>query len=87
MSGMIQDLESSKTEIEIYKTSTHKGKPGNIEFTVQVLQNSWDIEKSKFESVMIPPYLNHCIDDFTTFYVNRHKNHKLLFSLLLVIFK
>ena len=85
MTSMLQDLDSSKTEMDLYRGSSSKGAPEGIPFNVQVLQNAWDIEKSKFDKFLIPVILQKCLDNFNGFYIGRHKNHKLSWALGLVI--
>jgi len=59
MTSMIQDLDSSKSEMDLFKQEKHKGSPGGIILSIQVLQNgAWDIDKSKFEKVEIPKFFN-----------------------------
>ncbi len=84
MTSMLQDLETSKEENNLYRNSASKACPSGIPFFVQVLQNSWDIDKIKFDKLIIPKYLSNCLDDFTSFYTERHKNHKLCWVLGLV---
>jgi len=78
MTSMMQDLESSKTEMDLFRQQTHRASPNGVAFSVQVLQNgAWEIEKTKFEKMEIPKFLEKCLEDFNTFYIGRHKNHKL----------
>jgi hypothetical protein len=79
MTSMIQDLDSSKAEMELYKSkSTHKGTPNDIPLNVQVLQHgAWEIDKNKFDKLDLPSFLNTVKEDFNKFYYGRHKNHKL----------
>jgi hypothetical protein len=87
MTSMIQDLDASKTEMDVYKQEKHKGQPFGIGLNVQVLQNgAWDIDRSKFEKIEIPGFLNKCLDDFKNFYVARHKAQTLSWAFGLVIF-
>jgi len=81
MTSMMQDLETSKTEMDLYRAQSHRGNPQGIPFSVQVLQHgAWEIEKSKFDRIEVPPFLNRCMDDFNNFYINRHKTHKLIWA-------
>lgn len=89
MTSMMQDLESSKQEMESYRQLKHRvksnfyfqGSPNGIPFNVQVLQHgAWEIDKIKFEKFIIPPFLTKCSEDFSTFYITRHKNHKLTWA-------
>ena len=84
MTTMLQDLDTSKEENNLYRNWDSKACPSGIQFMVQVLQNSWDIDKSKFEKVILPSFLNDCLNDFNSFYTVRHKNHKLSWVLGLV---
>jgi|LauGreDrversion4_2_1035121.scaffolds.fasta_scaffold1489514_1 hypothetical protein len=84
MTSMLQDLETSKEENSLYRNSGSKACPSGIPFVVQVLQNSWDIDKIKFDKLILPKYLTKCLDDFNLFYTERHKNHKLSWVLGLV---
>lgn len=79
MTSMIQDLDSSKAEMEVYKSkSDHKGNPNGIQLNVQILQHgAWEIDKNKFDKLDLPLFLNSIKDDFCNFYYGRHKNHKL----------
>ncbi len=79
MTSMIQDLDSSKVEMEVYKSkSTHKGIPNGIQLNVQVLQHgAWEIDKNRFDKLDVPIFLNSIKEDFSNFYYGRHKNHKL----------
>ena len=81
MTSMMQDLETSKEVMGLYKAQSHRGSPEGIPFNVQVLQHgAWEIEKSKFDRILIPSFLNNCMDDFNSFYINRHKTHKLIWA-------
>lgn len=84
MTSMLQDLETSKEENNVYRNSFSKACPSGIPLFVQVLQNSWEIDKLKFDKLMLPKYLTNCLDDFNSFYTERHKNHKLTWVLGLV---
>lgn len=85
MTSMMQDLESSRTEMDLFRQQPHRGSPNGVQFSVQVLQNgAWEIEKSKFDKMEIPKSLEKCLDDFNTFYIGRHKNHKLTWAYGLV---
>lgn len=84
MTSMLSDLDSSKEEMNLYRNSSSKATPSGIPFAVQVLQNAWDIDKTKFEKLILPKTLNNCLDDFNSFYIGRHKNHKLTWALGLV---
>ena len=79
MTEMMRDLESSKTEIDIYRQQPHRGSPNGIKFTTQVVsQSAWEIPKTKMDKIEIPLILENCMKDFTDFYVKRNKNRKLL---------
>ena len=84
MTSMLQDLDSSKIEMDFYRGTESKAAPSGIPFNVKVLQNVWDIDKSKFDNVLIPKILQNCLTDFNNFYSTRHKNHKLTWSFSLV---
>ena len=77
MTSMLQDLDSSKLEMELYRKTKSKGTPLGISLNIQVLQNSWDIDKRKFDRIIIPNFLQGCLNDFNSFYTERHKNHVL----------
>jgi len=78
---MLSDLDTSKTEMDLFKQAKDKGKPFGIELNCQVLQNgAWDIDKNKFEKMNLPPLLEKCLKEFNDFYIGRHKNHKLQFA-------
>jgi hypothetical protein len=82
MTSMLQDLETSKTEMDIYRTQSHRGSPNGIPFNVQVLQHgAWELDKNRFDKFDIPPFLSKCVEDFNSFYINRHKTHKLSWAL------
>ncbi len=82
MTSMMQDLETSKTEIDLYRASKHRGSPNGIYFNVQVLQHgAWEIDKIKFDAFEYPSFLTKCMEDFNSFYINRHKTHKLSWAL------
>ncbi len=78
MTAMMQDLKNSKVEMDIFKQQNHRGRPSGIEMNVQVLGNTWEIDKVKFEKLNeIPDILRKCQNDFNNFYVSRRKMHKL----------
>ena len=79
MTEMMRDLESSKTEIDLYRQLPHRGQPFGIKFTTQVVsQSAWEISKNKMDKIEIPTLLENCMKDFNDFYIKRHRNHKLL---------
>jgi hypothetical protein len=79
MTSMMLDLETRKTEMDMYRTQSHRGNPFGVQFTVQVLQHgAWEVDKNKFDKFNVPVFLDKCVNDFNTFYINRHKTHKLL---------
>jgi hypothetical protein len=85
MTSMMQDLESSRTEMDLFRQQTHRGSPNGVVFSVQVLQNgAWEIEKNKFDKIEIPTFLLKCLEEFNNFYIGRHKNHKLTWAYGLV---
>ena len=46
---------------------------------MQVLQQgAWDVDKIKFDKILLPRQLLNCLTDFSNFYVARHKTHKLI---------
>jgi hypothetical protein len=48
---------------------------------VQVLQQgAWEIDKTKFDRIILKPFLQKCMDDFNTFYIQNHKTHKLTWA-------
>lgn len=79
MTAMLQDLKSSKTEMDIFKQQPHRGRINGIELSVQVLGNSsWEIDKINFEKLItIPENLKKCMEEFNNFYTNRRKMHRL----------
>lgn len=79
MAAMMEDLEIGKKTIDAYRTtSKYKGMPKGIVFQTQVVQQgAWEINKNKFIVIDLPLTLITCIDDFTTFYISKHKEHKL----------
>ena len=84
MQEMINDLERNKINNELYKSLIHKGSPNNIKMNVNVIsQSSWDINKNLMEKIIIPKFLSFCIDDFENFYLNKYKDHKLIWCLKL----
>ena len=88
MTAMIQDLKNSKTEIDVFKSKGHRGRPfGGVEIVVQVLSNSsWEIDKIKFEKISsIPKVLGACMEEFNNFYTERRKMHRLDWVFGLVI--
>ena len=79
MTGMINDLENSKGEIDLYKNLQHKGQPYGIKFNTKVVsQSAWEISSSKMDKIEISPVIEDCLKDFNDFYTKRHKDHKLL---------
>ena len=85
MTSMMQDLDSSRTEMDLFRQQSHRGSPNGVYFTVQVFQNgAWEIEKTKFDKIEIPRFLDKCLEDFNSFYIGRHKNHKLTWAYGLV---
>ena len=82
MTLMMQDLETSKTVMDKYRSLSHRGNPNGIAFNVQVLQQgAWEVDKIKFDKFTINPCIQKCMDDFNTFYTKDHKTHKLLWCL------
>jgi len=78
MTGMINDLENSKLEIDYYKQQQHKGQPYGIKFNVKVVsQSAWEISANKMDKIEISPVISDCLKDFNEFYTKRHKDHKL----------
>ena len=85
MTSMLQDLETSRTEMDLFRQQSHRGSPNGVVFSVQVLQNgAWEIEKTKFDKIEIPKFLEKCFEEFNNFYIGRHKNHKLSWAYGLV---
>ncbi len=74
---MIQDLESSKKEMESFRRLTHKGRPGGIELNVQILNNCWDIDQNKLEKILTPSSFKFCMDDFAGYYLRDRNMYKL----------
>jgi len=78
MTSMMQDLETSKQQMDSFKQQSHRGSPNGVLMNVQVLQNgAWDIDKAKFDKIEIPKYLEKCLEEFNNFYIGKFKNHKL----------
>jgi predicted MPP superfamily phosphohydrolase len=85
MTAMLQDLDTSKAEMDKYKRMTHKGRPAAIELTVQVLgSSSWEIDKSKLENINVPNAIKFCMNDFIKFYTDNRSMYKLDFAFGLV---
>lgn len=85
MSAMLQDLDTSKVEMDKYKKEKHRGKPNGIELNVQILGNStWDIDKSKLEKFTVPRIIQACMEDFSKFYIKDRSMYKLDFAFGLV---
>jgi len=83
---MLQDLDTSKAEMEKYKRLNHRGRPNNIEMDVRILGAcSWDIEKTKLEKIAYPKSIGVCIEDFKSFYTRDRSMYKLDFAFGLVI--
>jgi hypothetical protein len=79
MTEMMRDLDTSKTESDLYRQQKHRGQPYGIKFTAQVVsQSAWEISKNKMDKIEIPQILENCMKDFSDFYIGRHRNHKLL---------
>jgi hypothetical protein len=69
-----------------YKRLNHRGRPNGIELNVQVLgHSSWDVDKSKIESLVVPKIIKDCIADYSAFYVKDRSMYKLDFALGLVM--
>ena len=82
MAGMVNDLEKNKTNIELYKSSDHKGKPNDIELNVIVVsQNAWELRNNSIVNIIMPKFLSTCLEDFENFYVNKYKDQKLIWNL------
>ena len=82
MSGMVNDLEKNKTNIELYKSLDHKGSPNDIKLNVTVVsQNAWEIRKNSMLKIILPKFLSTCLEDFEKFYVNKYKDQKLIWCL------
>ena len=75
---MIEDFEISKKIDEQYKQSKSMGRPNNIKFNVKCIsKGAWDINKDFVEKIKIPKFLDNCIEDFNSFYINKNKDRKL----------
>ena len=82
MSGMVNDLEKNKTNIELYKSLDHKGSPNDIKLNATVVsQNAWEIRKNSMLKIILPKFLSTCLEDFEKFYVNKYKDQKLIWCL------
>ena len=82
MQEMMSDLEKNKKETDLYKLSSHKGAPNGIKLDITVVsQSAWEISKKSMEKIIIPPFLQFCINDFETFYLNKHQGQKLIWCL------
>ena len=78
MQAMITDLEKNKTDIENYKLSEHKGSPNGIKLDITVIsQSAWEISKKSMEKIETPEFMTFCLNDFETFYKNKHPGLKL----------
>ena len=79
MTSMIQDLETSRSEMDSFRLQSHKGRPVNgIDMNVMVLGNSnWDIDKVKFEKIFITPSMEKSVSIFNQFYTNKRGMHRL----------
>ena len=82
MKKMIEDLEKSKTNMELYKSLSHKGKPNNIKLNITVISEyNWEINKSLKENIKIPKFLSVCLEDYKQFYLDKYKNQQLIWCL------
>ena len=82
MKKMIEDLEKSKTNMELYKSLSHKGKPNDIKLNLIVISEyNWEINKSLIENIKIPKFLSVCLEDYKQFYLDKYKNQQLIWCL------
>lgn len=75
----IEDLETSRTEMDFYRKEPHRAKPNGIEVNMQILDDSsWEIDKIKFQKFeKICSKISECLDSYTDFYIKRHSNNKI----------
>ena len=82
MNEMINDLEKSKVEMQEYNTAGNTEAPNGIKFKVQIISRSaWDINEFNIDKIEVPQFLNNCIIDFQTYYLNKHKEKQLIWHL------
>ena len=82
MKKMIDDLEKSKANMELYKSLSHKGSPNDIKLDITVIsQSDWEINKSLMEKINIPKFLSVCLEDYENFYLNKYKSQQLIWCL------
>lgn len=81
MISMLQDLDNSRIILEHYRLqSSHRGQPEGINFSCYILQNgAWDLDSNKYEKFILPTSIERCLNDFSLFYLQTKKNHKLNF--------
>ena len=79
MTQMMSDLDKNKNEIDDYKALPHRGRPNDIKFNIQVISQSvWEINKKAMEKIIIPKFLQICVEDFEHFYKSRYSSHNLI---------
>ena len=79
MTEMISDLDKNKKEIDDYKALPHRGRPNDIIFNIQVItQSVWEINKKSMEKIIIPKFLQICVENFENFYKSRYSRHNLI---------
>ena len=83
MVTMLSDLDKNKNESEDYKKTKCHGAPNGIKFDVQIVSNSaWEISnKYILPKINLPPLLQGCIEDFTSYYKIKYAEHKLIWYL------
>eukprot|EP00361_Fabrea_salina_P007359 CAMPEP_0202440492 /NCGR_PEP_ID=MMETSP1345-20130828/36726_1 /ASSEMBLY_ACC=CAM_ASM_000843 /TAXON_ID=342563 /ORGANISM="Fabrea Fabrea salina" /LENGTH=737 /DNA_ID=CAMNT_0049055097 /DNA_START=1 /DNA_END=2214 /DNA_ORIENTATION=+ len=80
ISSMYQDIALSSNLMEEFKGLSHRGSPGGINMTVQVLRSGCWPEQSS-EPCIIPPELETCTKAFQNFYLNKHQGRNLTWLL------
>ena len=82
MNEMIDDFEKNKEEMDGYKLAKSRGMPNGIKFNVVVIsQRAWNISKLDMEKIEVPKFIKYCMDDFESYYLNRHQQTKLIWCL------
>ncbi len=82
MAGMMYDLDANKKETDDYRNSKSKGTPNGIKFLVQVISNNaWNVDNRHMINIELPPLLSTCIDDFSSYYINKYPEQKLIWYL------
>ena len=74
MVTMLEDVETSKKEMEKYKeSSSSRGYPSGIKFDVLVISNnSWEVDMKRLTNFKLPNIFSSCVKDFSNFYLNKY---------------